>query len=320
MKNEDDRMIEINVQSDVEDFNHYCSSYNDTHNNNKKKYTNMIKILMTIIIILITIISTRVYDKFDNRPTLDVVYSYYNEDLKEFIHFSNVVYSSLKFKFKINTKVYIKHDIDENLYNFFKYTAKVDQIEYLTNVGREGHTYLHHIVNNYNSSSLSDKTLFLQAHPGWPKMTFRRLTYVNTATGFISFGPYTPSHCGHTTNFEFLQMNNIWKIFKGFDCPHGDVQTASWSGQFLVSKDRILENDKNAYVEMLNLISAPSDHPIYDETPSWWYPKNDPANPYIGHSLERSWPIIFNCNDLQLSDENACAGDQYATKNCQCFD
>jgi len=42
-------------------------------------------------------------------------------------------------------------------------TAKVDNIIELENIGREGHTYLHHIIENYDR--LKDRVIFLQGDP-----------------------------------------------------------------------------------------------------------------------------------------------------------
>jgi hypothetical protein len=41
-------------------------------------------------------------------------------------------------------------------------------------------------------------------------------------------------------------------------------------------------------------------------------------NPYLGHALERSWPIIFGCDDPSIAD--TCHDDNHNVTGCQCFD
>jgi len=68
-----------------------------------------------------------------------IVVSRYNEDIKWLI------------PFKLITIIYNKGDEDLNLnFNIIK----------LPNIGRESHTYLHHIINNYDN--LKDRTIFIQ--------------------------------------------------------------------------------------------------------------------------------------------------------------
>ena len=55
-----------------------------------------------------------------------------------------------------NCIIYNKGDPIEN-------TNTTTNVTTLPNVGREGHTYLHHIINNYDT--LSDYTMFLQGNP-----------------------------------------------------------------------------------------------------------------------------------------------------------
>ena len=77
----------------------------------------------------------------DPKPTMDIVIAHYNEDLS-----------------------WLEDDIDScHIYskggekNAPPYPHKA-----IPNIGREGHTYLHHLIENYES--LADVTLFLQGH------------------------------------------------------------------------------------------------------------------------------------------------------------
>lgn len=88
---------------------------------------------------LLTIITMEV-------PSLDIVVAHFNEDLSWL--------EELKDKKNIRIFVYSKARADE--------LPNVSFIR-LTNVGREAHTYLHHIIHRYND--MADNTLFTQGNP-----------------------------------------------------------------------------------------------------------------------------------------------------------
>eukprot|EP00471_Norrisiella_sphaerica_P012810 CAMPEP_0184501888 /NCGR_PEP_ID=MMETSP0113_2-20130426/48852_1 /TAXON_ID=91329 /ORGANISM="Norrisiella sphaerica, Strain BC52" /LENGTH=362 /DNA_ID=CAMNT_0026890819 /DNA_START=44 /DNA_END=1132 /DNA_ORIENTATION=+ len=87
------------------------------------------------------------------KSSVEIVLSHYEEDL-EWV--TDTQYSSFDFT------IYSKRPAEDAEWRFgnrFKYV-------HLPNVGREGHTYLHHIVANYDS--LAEWTVFSQAaSPNW---------------------------------------------------------------------------------------------------------------------------------------------------------
>lgn len=48
-----------------------------------------------------------------------------------------------------------------NVWHYCKCSSREECVETLPNVGREGHTFLHHVASRYNSSSLDDLTVFV---------------------------------------------------------------------------------------------------------------------------------------------------------------
>ena len=90
----------------------------------------------------------------------------------------------------------------------------------------------------------------------------------------------------------------------------------AWSGQFVVSRDRILANPAKHYATLLNLLEAPLGHWVHDV----WGPNDShgPSNPAFGHDVERTWPIIFNCFDPAMA--RACTDEVAVKELCQCRD
>ncbi|TIB98482.1 hypothetical protein E3Q17_02948 [Wallemia mellicola] len=280
--------------------------------------SNWFKILLVVYFILSLFIFWRWTAFRRTLTTLEVVYTYHHVPLTLFHGYSAYIHYNLFWKFRIKKTVYVKKEYKESEARLLRWSF--DNVKYLENVGREGGTYLHHIVHNWED--LADKTLFLQAHSQWHEMTHGRLRYIDSSTGFLSLGPYVLSQCGESWPGSYPQMKSIWSLFHGEPCPENEHQLSTWSGQFVVSRQRIRHNHYKNYVEMLHLMTAPSDHPIYDESPDDWTPPRDPINPYIGHSLERSWPIIFNCNQPTFAtDTTHCGGEVLpGSPDCQCFD
>ncbi|TIB37932.1 hypothetical protein E3P86_01983 [Wallemia ichthyophaga] len=298
---------------------------------NSQKKLKMKRILIALLLTLVLVIVWKISLQLLRRPTLEIVYAYYDEDIDKFSGFANLIRQRLHWRFKLSDTVYVKQEPSDELSK--KLGKIVDNVVYLPNVGREGGTYLHHIIQRYkatifpdnlNTSQdlvLADKTLFLQPHPAWYWIMYDRLNFILPSSAFLSLGPYVRGNCGVTEGHTLPQMKSIYQLFTGTECPDDQDQLVTWAGQFLVSQDRILNNPLGRYVEMLNLIEAPSGDAIHDETPWWFANKNDPSNPFIGHSLERSWPVIFDCNQPSFINEHACGGQHKAgSKHCQCFD
>ena len=67
---------------------------------------------------------------------------------------------------------------------------------------------------------------------------------------------------------------------------------------------------------------APLGHWIYnhtiDENFHWGGSNFGPENPLLGHSLERSWPIIFGCHEPHVALQCGLFGMDL--EQCQCFD
>ncbi|CAD6583245.1 MAG: hypothetical protein TREMPRED_003508 [Tremellales sp. Tagirdzhanova-0007] len=155
-----------------------------------------------------------------------------------------------------------------------------DEIVWLANVGREGETYLTHITRHYETAAtnIAKHTIFMQAHIAWGDLMLPRLETLNSRVGFMSLAPYVNQTCGiDYKGNEFPRMADIYSAFRGELCPPFPV-LATWAGQFVVSRKRILDNELQTYQKLLDLFHAPPEHWIWKE--GWW--NNEPSNPTLG--------------------------------------
>jgi len=195
----------------------------------------------------------------------------------------------------------------EEPFNLFRYIVynkginddfekcNVDEIVNLQNVGRCDHTYLYHIVKNYNN--LNDINVFF---PGCLNIEFKKQKAKQILYNIIKYK--TAIIYGH-------KVKNIRQEFNAFTIdnwissdsankslnpenatysarlrPYGKWYNymfgktkASWfclHGIFSVHKLDIIKHDVNRYVQLLNSVGVHS-------------------NPEVGHYIERSWAAIF---------------------------
>ncbi|GAA5857864.1 hypothetical protein JCM8547_006010 [Rhodosporidiobolus lusitaniae] len=277
--------------------------------------------------------------------TVDLVVSYYDEDLARTKQHINHIRLETEFVKPRSSRVvvYNKGPRSEKQIREGLMLKRADEVVELPNLGREGATYLKHIMLHYNSTlsalspsyrpesspslasataqlrtkTLADHTYFLQPHLAWDFVALPRLELIGPDTGFAHLGPYIQSKCGRdeNVNIDFPVAKEIFSMFAQQVCPPTG-QTMAWSGQFVVSKRRILANPYARYAAVDEIIEAPKGHWVHD----MWGPNESggPSNPAVGHSIERAWPSIFACWDRRLADE--CTNDVADKEKCQCLD
>lgn len=151
----------------------------------------------------------------------------------------------------------------------------------LPNVGREGHTYLYHIIENYDN--LDDHTCFLQGNPfdhsphleGVIKEFFEKIEKKETVDYMmVSIHAYEINLSKDDTDTGgLLLLQDVYeKVFGQRKVDHSFRFGAG--AQFIVSKETILSRSKSFYENILHLL----DYSI---------------NPYEGYSIERCWHMIF---------------------------
>jgi hypothetical protein len=195
-----------------------------------------------------------------------IVIARYNEDIRYLLNYSNIsiVYNKGDDKIPLN-------------FNFIN----------LPNIGRESHTYLYHIIKNYDN--LADKTLFIQGnikdHKLYPLNDYlynKNIFVGKNSTHPINFLKNHIDHKGKYLNELYkgdLKKSKYtpyeWINLIGIDITHINKFGMIWGANFSVSKDLIREKPKIFYENIIKYLE-------YDK------------NPEEGHYFERSWNLIFN--------------------------
>ena len=170
----------------------------------------------------------------------------------------------------------------------------------LKNVGRESHTWLYHIVNNYHN--LSEANIFLQGRiDDLGCMSFKDpldyLANINKYGFSVSrYGLLGPTHWKDNIGIEKdLRYKQKWESgeisrsligFRKFAknlFPNIPLFIAtSYGGCFAVKRENIIKNDLSFYVDLLQILEQNK-------------------NPIEGHYMERLWCYIFTQNKPLLT-------------------
>ncbi len=198
---------------------------------------------------------------------LQIIVARYNEDISYLIPFANVII------------VYNKGD--DNIPKEFKNVVK------LPNVGREGHTYLYHIINNYDN--LADNTLFMQGSINdHGILDFKDYLQNKTFTGKLSKNDIKIlyGHIKHRGKYlKDLKNGNLirpkFSPFKfindilGINILNLLSVDITWGAIFSVSSNIIRNKSIYFYKNIIKYVDYHN-------------------NPEEGHYLERSWYLLFN--------------------------
>jgi hypothetical protein len=253
-------------------FLHYrnaCSWHNSYVISDNEK-TNLLKKILSDIL-----------DKKD-KSFFEIVVARYSEDLSWVDNYKN--YST----------IYNKGDD--------KIEGSID----VKNIGREAHSYLYHIVNNYDN--LADYTCFLQADPFNPHSPrlYGYLNYVLESNELIPDFFWISERIVEG-DFEY-QREPYHKIFPNIKYAYNyifgkqpNIKTFKFGAgaQFCVSKEKIRERSIEFYKNILNIFEHDSGKEL-DELSikllgnSGIHQKFLPSNPEISYHLERFWGLIFN--------------------------
>jgi len=245
-----------------------------------------ILVLFIIFLLYFYFFNNTYYQKkqFENKDdkTIEIVVARYNEDLT---WLNNSPFS----KYPV---VCYNKGLNENIE-----VNNIKKIVKLPNVGRESHSYLYHIINNYNN--LSDITIFL---PGSTNSSDSKKTnsnkllkevennnksviigekYNNVKNDLYNFQLKN----WKSTNIENHNLNPEHKLTLSKIRPFGkwyenrfkniDIQYVCYGGIFAIAKMDILKHPVTYYENLIDELSYSS-------------------NPEVGHYFERSWNAIFH--------------------------
>jgi hypothetical protein len=173
------------------------------------------------------------YARQSHSPSLpqrrvDVVLSYYYEDVPSVARFIQYLRNVTTLqKPKPHITVYNKNKQINSTY--LKEVLKADMVQPLPNLGREGATYLYHIIENYNT--LANHTIFCQAgvegitNTGLEDWLSDRLEkQFNSTVGYMPLVHqkwFTTFDCGAKPGEKMLRLPEFWGIMEQTICPPG---------------------------------------------------------------------------------------------------
>lgn len=179
------------------------------------------------------------------------------------------------------------NQIQLDINHIYIYNKFFDTNHSLPNLGREGHTYLHHIIKNYDN--LADYTIFCQGDPVFHQKDFIQQvnSFIKTPSASILYlGPLlqestlsisAPPHVLGLPIYYFLNLLFGIKSNK-------NTKIRFYAGaQFIVHKSTITNRPKEFYQFLIKFLSYEID-------------------PIEGYIIERLWPYIFD-NTIPLTDK-----------------
>ena len=246
------------------------------------------------------------------KPQLDVVIAHHSEE-PYFIKVWTESLRSIPYVQELGMRIVIYTKGSMELAAIME-ASGADEVVQLPNIGREGGTYLHHLLRVHDKPP--QFTIFAQAklrkaqEEGSGKMSQwlqdRLQTKFGNETGFMSMDrKHAICYCGHCTDMgrdDFYPLwPQIYSMLQGKVCQRLEGHVLSFNGHFIVSRKRILARPRKIYQYLQEFVDAPADHWIHSEPEPKWFEKDMgksiPSNPKFGHSLERLWHTIFNCDD-----------------------
>ncbi|KAH8588845.1 hypothetical protein B0O99DRAFT_483805, partial [Bisporella sp. PMI_857] len=231
-----------------------------------------------------------------NSSRFEIVVAMYDEDLKSVkAMLQSIVATQFISSIQPTVTIYSKQpDVDlEHL----RKAIGADVVRSLPNRGREGGTYLYHIVNNWDN--LAEQTLFIQAHAHNMRELIPRLNrYLVPNTGMLSLG-FAGVSCNCNTCTDRWGWEDNWKMVPALynkiynqSCEPETSILLSYKGQFVASGRRVRGVRRTIYKELLDAITSEKGWSHDDRMAGH---KESADNPYFGFTMERIWSLLMQC-------------------------
>jgi hypothetical protein len=183
-------------------------------------------------------------------------------------------------------------------------------VQWQQNIGREATAYLDYFIRHYHDCAEQ----VLMVHGGFEsnEAILDKLSAVQLQTGFMCLHIWTGMACdgneywglGEDTELHDMwgdvRLREIWAMVRHAFC--FDKFAACLRGEFLVSAKRIRQNPLKLYRNLFDAFLLPESHVVYRDiellkSENKW--ESSPADPLLGHTLERAWAFMFDCHHLQ---------------------
>ncbi|KAK7180661.1 hypothetical protein PSPO01_13259 [Paraphaeosphaeria sporulosa] len=254
----------------------------------------------------------------------EIVISMFKEPTDQVAHLVSALKAMDNVGRDARVHIYIK-DMNANVEEVQRATG-ANEVTPLPNIGREGETYLKHILGNWDT--LARETIFLQADVHNPREFYPRVRdyFVPGRTGMLSLGwsgqVCNCDTCGDRFNFWdtahiFPEISNL--INSAAKC---DKVLLSYKGQFIASAKRIRGVSKAIYQDL---------HDAFVNQDNWAHQEEylqgrpDSMNaPVFGFTMERMWNLLFQCNSMEIAWRcpTLLSGHRIGgnIEDCQCLD
>lgn len=253
----------------------------------------------------------------------EVVISMYNEPTDDVAELIQSLRNMPRLS-EVQVTIYMK-DNDTDIESI-KQQTKANDIVVLPNIGREGETYLNHVLSRWDT--LAAETIFLQAHIHNPREFYARFNryYRPAQTGFLSLG-WSGVVCDIkdcSDEFSWRDDTHLFpriqaRISSSATKPHALL---NYKGQFVVSAARIRGIDRSIYNDLREALV--NEKSWAHQEPYLQGQKDSMSQPLFGYTMERIWNLLFQCSDMQVAWKCPSlisgwrpGGD---VGDCQCFD
>lgn len=270
---------------------------------------------------------------YEATSQFDIIVSMYQEDpvqVKRML--DKIKATSLLSTASPRVIIYTK-DSEADLHSIQQLTG-ADIVSQLPNLGREGATYLYHIVNKWDS--LAHQTMFLQAHAHNMRELIPRInSYLVPETGMLSLG-FAGVTCNCNNCGDMFDWEDSWNVVPTlYEHIYSQPCTErtrpiqlSYKGQFVASARRIRGIEKNIYEGLLKTITSVdgwSHNSTVIGDMRGGTGEDSPNNPYFGFTVERVWSLLMQCATEPLVAvkcpsllSGMSAGG--SVEDCQCLD
>jgi hypothetical protein len=260
-------------------------------------------------------------------PTLDIVISLFKENLTHTRLLLDEI-RSLKplTHLQVNCHVYTKEE-GANIKQI-RATLRTPFVTALPNTGREGGTYLSHIILNWDR--LARHTMFVQAEiHDFDNVKGKILDYFSADTGVLPLNVLESCECiacsdPWDTSRTFPRIGELYSALNGRFCPKTIALT--YTGQVLVSATRIRKRNLGTYIYIKQTLESAQSHFIHKDPRQDQF-KDSPSDPYLGHTIERSYMVLWGCDSSRITER--CGGLDglrqrrklyHNNDRCQCLD
>ncbi|KAH7360357.1 hypothetical protein BKA65DRAFT_183371 [Rhexocercosporidium sp. MPI-PUGE-AT-0058] len=214
-----------------------------------------------------------------------------------------------------------------------KEATGADIVERLENLGREGGTYLWHIVNRWDT--LAEQTMFIQAHAHNMRELIPRInSYLVQETGMLSLGftgvTCTCNNCSDRWGWEDKRgvIPALYEKIYSRVCKPEEPILLSYKGQFVASARRIRGVGIKIFDGLLTTITSKEDwshDAISLEMAGVGAEGESPSNPYFGFAMERVWGLVMQCGTnagvaARCPSLLSGMGKGGNVEDCQCLD